>query len=107
MHVSVYEAASASKGEFDVVFSSYAAIKWLPELRPWAQAIAAKLKPNGFFYMCDMHPFLSIFDNEESATELKLKLSCFRKQMIVDPPGGGDYADVTYRRKRDTSGFTL
>lgn len=99
VHASVYEAASAVKGEFDVVFSSYGAITWLPELRAWAQAIAAKLEPNGFFYICDMHPFLSIFDNEESATELKLKHSYFRRQMIVDPPGGGDYADVTYRGK--------
>jgi len=43
--------------------------------------------------------FSAFFDNEESGTELKLKLSYCREQMIVEPPGGGDYADVTYRRK--------
>jgi SAM-dependent methyltransferase len=99
VQASVFDAATAVQGEFDVVFSSYGAINWLPELRPWARAIATKVKPGGFFYICDMHPFLSIFDNEDTATELKPLYSYFRKEMIVDPPGSSDYADATHHRK--------
>ena len=99
VQASVYDAATAVPGEFDIVFSSYGAITWLPELRPWARAIAAKLKPGGFFYICDMHPFASIFDNTEGVTDLKQQFSYFRKETIVDPPGGTDYADRTYHGK--------
>jgi SAM-dependent methyltransferase len=99
VQASVYDAASAVPGEFDIVFSSYGAITWLPDLRPWARAIAAKLKPGGFFYICDMHPFVTIFDNDDGVTELKPRFSYFRKEVIVDPPGGSDYADGSYRGK--------
>src|SRR5277367_4442022 len=35
VQASVYDAATAVAGEFDIVFSSYGAITWLPELGPW------------------------------------------------------------------------
>jgi len=96
IQASVYDAATAVPGEFDIVFSSYGAITWLPELSSWARAIAAMLKPGGFFYLCDMHPFTSILDNNEGATAPKVILSYFRKEVIVDPPGNNDYADSSF-----------
>ena len=40
----------------DIVFTSYGAIVWLPDLTLWAQTIAACLKPGGQFYMAEFHP---------------------------------------------------
>jgi len=46
----------------DIVFTSYGAIVWLPDLTLWAQTIAACLKPGGQFYMAEFHPAQQLFD---------------------------------------------
>lgn len=51
-------------GQFDIVFTSYGVIGWLPDLDKWARVIAEKLKPGGFFYMAEFHPVVWIFDDE-------------------------------------------
>ena len=47
---------------FDIVFTSYGTIGWLPDLKPWAQIIAQRLKPGGMFYIVDFHPIAWMFD---------------------------------------------
>ena len=47
---------------FDIVFTSYGTIGWLPDLQPWAQMIAQRLKPGGMFYIVDFHPIAWMFD---------------------------------------------
>lgn len=47
---------------FDIVFTSYGTIGWLPDLQPWAQIIAQRLKPGGMFYIVDFHPIAWMFD---------------------------------------------
>jgi hypothetical protein len=31
-------------------------IGWLPDLKPWAQMIASRLKKGGYFYLVEFHP---------------------------------------------------
>jgi len=50
------------KGEFDIVFTSYGVIGWLPDLKPWGKMIAQKLKKGGAFYMVEFHPIVWMFD---------------------------------------------
>ena len=47
---------------FDLVFSSYAIICWLPDLEAWARGIAAVLNPGGRFVLVDFHPAAEMFD---------------------------------------------
>ena len=47
---------------FDIVFTSYGTIGWLPDLAPWAQMVAQRLKPGGMFYIVDFHPIAWMFD---------------------------------------------
>lgn len=47
---------------FDVVFTSYGTIGWLPDLDRWAAVVARHLKPGGRFVMIDFHPVLWMFD---------------------------------------------
>jgi 2-polyprenyl-3-methyl-5-hydroxy-6-metoxy-1,4-benzoquinol methylase len=49
---------------FDIVFTSYGVIGWLPDLERWAQLIADRLKPGGIFYMAEFHPVVWMFDEE-------------------------------------------
>lgn len=47
---------------FDIVYTSYGVIGWLPDLKPWASMIAQRLKPSGFFYIAEFHPIVWMFD---------------------------------------------
>ena len=38
--------------KFDIVFTSYGTIGWLPDLKPWAQMISERLKPRRIFLYC-------------------------------------------------------
>lgn len=49
---------------FDIVFTSYGVIGWLPDLDQWAKVIAERLKPGGRFYMAEFHPVIWMFDEE-------------------------------------------
>lgn len=48
-------------GQFDIVFTSYGILHWLRDLKRWAQVIAHFLKPGGFFYIVEDHPFMRVF----------------------------------------------
>ena len=53
-----------AKEAFDIVFTSYGTIGWLPDLDKWAAVIAHYLKPGGTFYIADFHPVVWMFDDE-------------------------------------------
>jgi SAM-dependent methyltransferase len=56
--------------QYDIVYSSYGVLHWLRDLQAWARAIAQALRPGGFFYMVEDHPFMRVFTSE--AGDLKV-----------------------------------
>jgi SAM-dependent methyltransferase len=52
------------QGQFDIVFTSYGILHWLRDLKRWAQVIEHFLKPGGFFYIVEDHPFMRIFSSD-------------------------------------------
>lgn len=58
----VYSIAEHIEDTFDIVFTSYGAIVWLPDLDLWAKTIAARLKSGGQFYMVEFHPLQPLID---------------------------------------------
>lgn len=67
---------------FDMVFTSYGTIGWLPDLRPWAKMIAERLKPGGTFYMVEFHPIAWMFDYKVSPP--KLQYGYHQKEAIYE-----------------------
>lgn len=47
---------------FDVVFTTWGTIGWLPDTAEWARIIAWFLKPGGRLYFADGHPTAFVFD---------------------------------------------
>ena len=54
--------AARAERRFDVVFSSYGIICWLPDLEAWARGIATILEPGGRFVLVEFHPVAEMFD---------------------------------------------
>ncbi|MFH2055150.1 MAG: methyltransferase domain-containing protein [bacterium] len=55
--------------QFDIIYTSGGVLGWLPELRSWATAITACLKPTGFFYLREFHPTAYTYDDRKGVTE--------------------------------------
>ena len=89
----VYALPDVLKGKFDIVFTSYGVLCWLPDLKKWAEIIAHFLKPGGFFYIVGCHPFMNAFENSRTTTELKITQSYFHNPEPIKWEPEGDYAD--------------
>lgn len=72
------------EGKYDVVFTSYGTIGWLPELGDWAANIAAYLKPGGRFVFADFHPAVWMFSNDFS----HVQYSYFNREVIEENESG-------------------
>lgn len=97
----VYDAARHLGGRrFDVVFVSWGAIEWLPDLEAWARLCAAHLKPGGRFYMAELHPLAYCLDETAPETpRLRYRYLPAPDHPVVDPIEGS-YADPS----ADTAG---
>ncbi len=60
----VYDTLEHIKEKFDIVYTSYGTIGWLPDLDKWAKVISGALKPNGKFIFVEFHPVLWMFDDD-------------------------------------------
>jgi 2-polyprenyl-3-methyl-5-hydroxy-6-metoxy-1,4-benzoquinol methylase len=52
----VDEASHLTPGPFDLVFTTWGTICWLPDITVWARVIASVLEPGGELYFADAHP---------------------------------------------------
>jgi SAM-dependent methyltransferase len=52
----VYDAAVLTPGPFDIAYTTWGTICWLPDIARWAKIVAAVLAPGGFLYFADCHP---------------------------------------------------
>ena len=79
----VYEAREHLGEElFEVVFTSYGAISWLPDLEPWARVVADSLEPGGLFFVAEHHPFLWVFDDEAEERVLRFRYGYFDDEAL-------------------------
>jgi SAM-dependent methyltransferase len=90
----LYALPDVLQGQFDIVFTSYGAISWLPDIYGWARVAAHFLKPGGTFYIAEFHPFAYVFDNKEGSDDLHIM---YPYSSPIDTPlrfeTKGNYAD--------------
>jgi len=78
----LYDVPKKVDGTFDVVFTSYGVVGWLPDLKTWGEIIASKLKKGGVFYMIEFHPIVWMFDFLQ--TPPKLTYPYLNKEVIYE-----------------------
>lgn len=62
VEANVYDARERVNGEFDLVYTTWGTIVWLPDVTRWARVIASLLRPGGRLYFADGHPALLCSD---------------------------------------------
>ncbi len=65
----IFEADQFINEQFDIVFTSYGTIGWLPQLDRWGEIISHFLKPGGQLVFVEFHPVMWMLD-DASFTQL-------------------------------------
>lgn len=103
---SVFDLPQKLDERFDIVYTGVGVLCWLRDIGAWGRVVARFLKPGGFFYIYESHPFIHTFDDELPEAErtsggksrLVPRYGYFhRKEPFVFPGGGPDYADPGQR----------
>ena len=98
---SIYDLPGKLNGTFDIVYTSIGVLCWLSDLKAWAKLIRRYLKPGGFFYIMESHPFLMVFDDESDG--LTVHYQYFHKEAPHEWSGNyADYSDPDYMVKSPT-----
>ena len=84
----IYDLPNYLDEKFDIVFTSYGTIGWLPDLDKWAKIISKYLKPNGQFVFVEFHPVVWMFDDNFD----KIGYRYFNSGAILETESG-TYAD--------------
>ena len=93
----VYSLPEILQETFDIVFTTYGTIGWLPDLQKWAHVINHFLKPNGEFCFVEFHPVVWMYDDDFT----KVQYSYFNTETINEV-FEGTYADQTAKIEQTT-----
>lgn len=89
----VYQVPAVVDEDFDVVYASRGVLGWLPDLPRWADVVAHSLRPGGFLYVHEIHPFLYVFDDSRGVTEPRVKYPYWVQSAPLEFAVEGSYAD--------------
>lgn len=84
----LYSLKAHLEGTFDIVFTTYGTIGWLPDLAKWADIVSHFLRPGGRLVMADFHPVVWMFDDHFK----EITYPYFNTETIVEQVEGS-YAD--------------
>lgn len=88
----VYDLKDHLDHKFDIVFTSYGTIAWLPDLNRWADIVSHFLKDGGTFYIAEFHPVVWMFDDD--FTHIKYY---YDNREIIITENEGTYTDTDTR----------
>lgn len=84
----IYDLPNHLNKKFDIVFTSYGTIGWLPDLNKWAKIVSKYLKPTGKFVFVEFHPVVWMFDDNFE----NIEYNYFNLGAIIETESG-TYAD--------------
>lgn len=59
----LYDLPKYLHDSYDIVFTTYGTIGWLPDIEAWARIISTYLKPGGSLVFAEFHPVVWMFDD--------------------------------------------
>ena len=96
----IYDLKNVLDKKFDIVFTSYGTIGWLPDLDKWAEIASHFLKEGGTFFIAEFHPVLWMFDDKFT----RFQYSYFNDEAIIEECIG-TYAERDADFKHESYGW--
>jgi 2-polyprenyl-3-methyl-5-hydroxy-6-metoxy-1,4-benzoquinol methylase len=91
----IYELPQVLNEQFDLVFTTFGAIPWLPNMEKWAGIVGQCLKPGGLLFVAEFHPALYLFNFDNKQVEY----SYFTENDPYMEEVEGSYADPEKKTK--------
>lgn len=98
----VYELSHEYDGQFDVAYITPGALRPLPDLDGFFGVVARLLKPGGWMYLHEMHPFVNMYSMEPSQRPRgprAIRHSYFERGPWTSNKGLDYYRSKAYRAK--------
>ncbi|HET8600040.1 MAG TPA: class I SAM-dependent methyltransferase [Segeticoccus sp.] len=93
----VYGAVEALGGRpFDLVYTGVGALCWLPDIRRWAQVVAALLRPGGRLHLREGHPMLWALDETDPSGKLVVGYPYFETAEPLVWDDGSTYVETDH-----------
>lgn len=89
------------KKKFDIVFTSYGVLIWLPDISKWGETVSYFLKDGGFLYMAEVHPASAMLTEKEG--RLEVAYPYFKQEEPVIFNEAGTYADRNAKTINNTT----
>lgn len=96
----IYDLPNNLQDEFDIVFTSYGTIGWLPDVNKWAGVVKHFLKKGGKFVFAEFHPVVWMFDDDFKIVEYNY----FNTEAIVEN-SEGTYTDPNSEIEYESVGW--
>lgn len=90
IHSNIYDLPDVLNEQFDIVFTSYGVLCWLPDIDRWASVAAHHLRPGGMFYIIEGHPLMNVFEASDEG-ELRPEYPYFHQEFLWEG-GEASYA---------------
>jgi len=95
----IYDAPAVLQGQqFDIVYTSYGVVNWLPDLAQWGHVISQMLNDGGKFVIVEFHPVLWMFNEDFS----QVQYAYSRKEPYVVEEATYTGSVTDYRQKTVT-----
>ena len=91
----VYDTPRLIAGRFDVVYVTWGAICWLPDIARWAEVVARMLAPGGFLYLLEGHPYAHVLEQTEAEAPLIATYDYFQGAAPLIFRDAATYADAS------------
>ena len=80
----VYDAPTQAGRDYDIVFTTWGTIGWLPDVGRWARTVAACLAPGGRLYMADGHPVLFMVEEVDDTPTFRFDWRTPKADPIIE-----------------------
>ncbi|HHX66022.1 MAG TPA: class I SAM-dependent methyltransferase [Chloroflexi bacterium] len=64
VQANLYDLPNVLHRSYDMVYTTYGVLCWLPDIEGWARVVSHFVAPGGTFYMVEEHPFSWVFEQE-------------------------------------------
>jgi 2-polyprenyl-3-methyl-5-hydroxy-6-metoxy-1,4-benzoquinol methylase len=94
IETNLYNLPNVLSEKFDIVYTSIGVLCWLNDLKEWGKIIESYIKPGGFFYIAEIHPFSYVFDNDsDGLKDLQVMYNYFHNPIPFEFEADGSYAE--------------